>query len=89
MVNVNELDDFCQNRLNKRTQENSVPKDLKCCLNCKFFEGRTHFCRKYPPIPMVFSVNYNKENAISSKFPVITQPAIDWCGFFEYNELCK
>lgn len=81
-MDVNTLDEFCQSVSYKKQYEENVPKDFTCCLNCRFFEKRTHFCRKNPPTPIVFSVNFNKENAISSKFPVITHPTLDWCGSF-------
>lgn len=57
----------------------------KCCLNCKHFDERTHFCRLNPPIPMLFYTvdrNGNKMQNVSSKFPVITFPSQDYCSHF-------
>jgi len=58
-------------------------KDNKCCFDCKYFDDRTHFCRRTPPIPVVFYDNKTKENKVSSKFPVITMPELDYCSQFE------
>lgn len=53
------------------------------CNNCIHFDQRTHFCRKAPPKPVVFYDPKIKENKVSSKFPVITLPELDYCSEFE------
>jgi len=59
--------------------------DIECCSKCRFFEDRTHFCRFDPPIPIIF-YDGNIQN-VSSKFPVITKPDIDYCGKFKYRDM--
>ena len=55
----------------------------KKCINCENFETRTHFCRLNPPIPMVFYEGRDMYQNVSSKWPVITQPNIDYCSNFK------
>lgn len=53
----------------------------KKCSNCKYFEERTHFCRLNPPQPVIFLAEYQGHNyKTSSKFPVITNPNLDYCS---------
>lgn len=54
----------------------------KCCENCKFYDSRTHFCRFGPPQPMIFIDSKTKEQNVSSKWPVITKPQLDYCSNF-------
>ena len=61
--------------------KNYTPNKEKCCINCKYYDERTHFCRLNPPTPMIF-YSEGKQN-VSSKFPVITQPTLDYCSFFK------
>jgi hypothetical protein len=51
-----------------------------CCQNCKFFECRNNFCRRYPPTPMI--INVGGVQVTTSNFPKITIPDVDWCGEF-------
>lgn len=60
----------------------NIPTNKKCCYNCKWFECRTCFCRKNPPIPVPLYIK-NVGNITSSAFPKITIPALDWCSCFE------
>jgi hypothetical protein len=59
------------------------------CSRCRFYEERTHFCRLAPPIPIVFTNedSYGNGNErsqnVSSKFPVIVHPEIDYCSQFK------
>lgn len=54
----------------------------KCvCLLCKYFEPRSSFCRKNPPHPIV--INDEHGTHITSAFPKINCPTLDWCSYFE------
>ena len=55
----------------------------QCCTVCYHFDTRTHFCRLNPPQPVVFFDHRTKEHKISSKFPIITLPDVDYCSKFE------
>lgn len=57
----------------------------KNCINCKFFEERTSFCRKEPPKPIV--VNENGQAYISSVFAKIPMPQLDYCFQFQQRIL--
>lgn len=63
----------------------------KCCMNCKFFEARNNFCRRFPPKPIVIdtdkSYNNSRKDFIISKYPVVSMPELDWCG--EFNDKGK
>lgn len=50
------------------------------CINCIFFEARTGFCRKNPPVPI--TVQDNNKTFITPAFPKIQMPNLDWC--FEF-----
>lgn len=54
--------------------------DEQKCINCKFFEKRTRFCRLNPPQPVI--IDNGNGLITSSKFPVITKPESDWCAQF-------
>jgi Fe-S-cluster containining protein len=67
----------------------------KQCINCKFFESKNSFCRRFPPTVVVEereihedrsnygnSVSKNRQ-IIMTKFPVIIKPELDWCGEWE------
>ena len=70
-------------------------EDVKVnCANCKWFEVRTRFCRKFPPKPMMFITSEEKSQTgdisyCSSKFPTINFAQMDFCSFWEVkvNEL--
>lgn len=62
-----------------------VPKEKICCLNCKFFESRTCFCRLNPPVPM--NVIIGSCSVTTSNFPRINMPNLDWCGKFERSSV--
>ena len=55
----------------------------KKCINCKFFEERTGFCRKEPPKPVV--IKENGQCFISSVFAKIPMPQLDFCHEFQIN----
>ena len=61
----------------------------KVCRECIFYEDRTGFCRRYPPISVVIAVKDKNTGEVKdlavSKYPVISFPDADWCGEFEYN----
>lgn len=63
-------------------QPEEVDPSATCCMNCKWFENRSGFCRYNPPsvIPV-----YVKDigQIINSAFPKISMPHIDWCRCFE------
>lgn len=58
----------------------------KCCANCKCFEARNNFCRRFPPQPIVIDsdkgYNTTRKDFIISKYPVISMPELDWCWEF-------
>jgi len=59
----------------------------KSCQQCIHFEKRTHFCRLSPPQPVVFIGEDNNGNGgirnnVSSKFPVVVHPDLDYCSNF-------
>ena len=56
-------------------------KEQCCCQDCKFFEERTRFCRKNPPMSVIM-VDHGK-SFMSSSFPKIQMPQIDFCFSFE------
>ena len=62
-------------------QIEEVDINKTCCLNCKWFEERTCFCRKNPP--QVVIQYANRMAFPSSIFPKITVPVIDWCSEFK------
>ena len=62
-----------------------VPLTTKVCQNCNKFDERTHFCRAEPPKIVVF-IEEDGSNKVSSKFPVITKPTMDWCEKYFKNK---
>ena len=59
----------------------------KSCAKCAHFEHRTHFCRLAPPQPVVFIGEDNDGNggirqSVSSKFPVVVHPDLDYCSHY-------
>jgi hypothetical protein len=56
------------------------------CINCKWFEGRSKFCRINPPTSIVTD-NYSNKDTISCVFPKIPFPDLDFCGKFEQKTL--
>ena len=62
-----------------------VDKDKVCCKNCQWFEERTRFCRKNPPVPST-KRNRDGKEVITSLFPKITYPETDYCSFWEKNK---
>lgn len=57
-------------------------ENKQCCINCKYFEARTNFCRKAPPqiIQQYIKSIGTVTNAVWPKVPL---PALDWCSYFE------
>jgi len=54
--------------------------NAECCMNCKFFEQRTCFCRYNPPTPLVTT---DKESTfVNAVFPKISFPKFDYCHKF-------
>ena len=53
---------------------------MKSCVNCKYFESRTRFCRLNPPTPMF------DNNSIRARWPTISRPDTDYCDSFTANE---
>jgi len=62
-------------------QQEEIDKNMKCCLNCKWFESRTCFCRLLPP--QIVLQAFNNIAYPSSVFPKISVPNLDWCSKFE------
>lgn len=62
--------------------EEQLDPKTKCCLNCKWFEERTGFCRANPPTPFPMYIK-NVGNINSSAFPKISIPELDWCRLFD------
>ena len=54
------------------------------CEKCKHFEARTKFCRKNPPTPLI--VHENGKSFITSTFPKIQMPQLDFCAYFDKNK---
>lgn len=54
----------------------------KACIKCKWFEPRSGFCRKNPPIPIIIPDDQNFH--MMSAFPKIPAPNLDWCSNFEH-----
>ena len=61
----------------ERVDYSQIPPDSMVCWNCQKFERRTHFCRANPPQIVVFQDG--PENKVSSKFPVVMKPNMDYC----------
>lgn len=60
---------------------NSEPiEDYHTCSNCKFYEERTRFCRRFPPTPL--AIEENSKFVFTSTFPKIHLPNVDFCGEF-------
>lgn len=67
----------------KNNTENQI-----CCLICKYYEIRSQFCRKNPPIPTIVPDKYGAH--MMSAFPKISCPNFDFCSYFEHaNNLKK
>ena len=64
-------------REQQRVDYSQISPDSRVCWNCEKFERRTHFCRANPPQIVVFQDG--PENKVSSKFPVVMKPAMDYC----------
>lgn len=58
-------------------------KSDKTCKSCKWFCTRNNFCRKNPPTPI--TITHDDKEYITSKFPVIAKPELDYCSWFEMN----
>lgn len=59
-------------------------ENTNTCIKCKFYEPRSGFCRKNPPIPVVIPDKYDSH--LMSAFPRIPCPELDWCGYFEKDK---
>lgn len=55
---------------------------MKKCSLCKHFEPGTRFCRFNPPAAAI-NVNIDEGNRITSLFPMIRKPELDYCSKFE------
>jgi len=58
-----------------------IGPDTVCCANCKNLDVRTKFCRVGPPTPTVVN------GTLTSKFPKIELPKLDYCSKFERSIL--
>ncbi len=56
----------------------------KNCNNCAYFEERTRFCRLNPPQPMTM-VDADNYEFLTSKFPKIQNPILDFCSFWKFS----
>lgn len=65
-------------------QQEEIDENMKCCLNCKWFEQRTCFCRFQPP--QIVLQAFNNIAYPASVFPKISVPNLDWCSKFEAIE---
>lgn len=58
-----------------------IDNDTICCLICKYFEPRSQFCRKNPPVPIMVPDETGQH--MMSAFPKISCPTLDWCSQFK------
>ena len=70
--------------MNEDNMDINVDCDKQCCLNCAFFESRTGFCRRNPPIPV--QVTSGRNPYCVGMFPKIGMPAIDFCAEFKKKD---
>ena len=63
----------------------TVQPDQVCCANCKWLDGRNKFCRLNPP--SIIETEKNDRLIITSMFPTIQMPALDYCSKFENKNL--
>lgn len=54
---------------------------MNACIKCKYYETRSGFCRKNPPVPLV--IPDQNGTHIMSAFPKIPAPNLDWCSEFK------
>ena len=54
---------------------------MNTCISCRWFEGRTSFCRKNAPVPV--SENDRNGSRTIARYPVILRPSEDYCGAWE------
>lgn len=59
--------------------ENTCADGYMCC-NCRFFEERSGFCRRNPPVPV--ALNGKSGPYYMTMYPKIQNPRIDWCNEF-------
>lgn len=52
------------------------------CSRCLHFDPRTHFCRFNPPVPVVLFDERRNMVSVSSKWPVVAMPELDYCAHF-------
>lgn len=55
--------------------------NCNCCKLCIYFEERTGFCRLNPP-KSVQMIDRNGDEYITSVYPAIQKPELDWCSYF-------
>lgn len=61
-----------------------MSKENVCCINCRFFEEKTYFCRLNPPTPSESKEQKrNGKEKIISRYPRIMEPQKDWCSHFK------
>lgn len=59
-------------------------EDSGYCINCSHYEERTGFCRANPPTP--YHEVVNGRHIITSKFPKIQNPNLDYCALWSSDE---
>jgi len=61
-------------------------EDSKHCINCKYFDARSGFCRKEPPKPIVVpDSTVGGRHGVLTVFPKIPMPLVDYC--WEYDHI--
>lgn len=50
----------------------------KSCETCAYFEARTKFCRRNPPVPI--QATDGEKTYMTSTFPKIQMPQLDFCA---------
>jgi len=66
-------------------QVEEVAENSKCCLNCKWHDERTGFCRFNPPIAMQAYIK-GVGTVNQSIWPKPPLPNIDWCSNFKHEK---
>ena len=59
----------------------------KTCLACRYYEKRTGFCRRNPPVSVVSTVE--GKSYYNSVFPKISKPNLDFCWEFTLEDSQK
>ena len=61
---------------------NCEQSNSECCINCRFYQERTGFCRYNPPNSVQTFVKGIGE-MITSVWPKVPMPTLDYCSHFE------